>query len=214
MNPFVALLALASGYLLGSVSFARVVSNLVAPGTDITKTQAPQPDSNVSIQMHGVSATSVRLQLGSKFGILTSFLDMVKAGVPVFLWKLAFPAQPYFLIAAAMVVIGHNWPVYYGFKGGYGSSPAYGGLLVIDWRGLLVSVAVTGLGYGVSRSMYAALITGFFALVPFFWLRTHRWEYVLYGLVVSVAYLITLLPDIRSYRQATRRARHEARPES
>jgi glycerol-3-phosphate acyltransferase PlsY len=204
VNVFIALTAAACGYLLGAISFARVVGTLVAPNRNIAHTQAPLPDSKRTFQMHGVSATSIRLQLGPRLGCLTSFLDMVKVAAPVLLFKVIFPEQLYFLIVAAMGVIGHNWPVYHRFKGGYGSSPTYGGLVVIDWLGLLVSVGATAVVFGISRDFYVALIGGLMALIPYFWLHTHRWEYVLYALVVNLAYLAMIIPDICRSREARR----------
>ena len=60
MNVFLTSIAAATGYLLGSISFARIVANRVAPGTDISKIVQPLPGSNLEFESDSVSATAVR----------------------------------------------------------------------------------------------------------------------------------------------------------
>ena len=43
MNPTIALGAALAGYLLGSISFARIITRLVAPQADILETKIPIP---------------------------------------------------------------------------------------------------------------------------------------------------------------------------
>ena len=131
MNPALVVLAIGIGYLLGAISFARVTLRVFGqrPVQDV---ELAVPGTEEKFHSTSVSATAVRLQLGPKYGCLASILDMAKAGVPALIWRLMFPAEPYFLISAAAAVFGHNWPVYYRFKGGRGQSPTMGGMLVID----------------------------------------------------------------------------------
>ena len=59
--------------------------------------------------------------------------------LPTLLFRLWQPDVPYYLVAAAAGLVGHDWPLYHRFKGGRGLSAIYGALLVIDWPGLFIT---------------------------------------------------------------------------
>ncbi len=64
-------------------------------------------------------ATNVARVLGTRFGLLTFACDFLKAALAVGLgWLISGRAGA--LAAGIFVIIGHNWPVYYRFKGGKG----------------------------------------------------------------------------------------------
>lgn len=75
----------------------------------------------------------------------------------------------------------------------------YGGMFVIDWVGVPVSFVATALVYAFVRDMYIALIGGFVVLIPWLWFRLHDVWHVGYAIVVTVAYVVALLPDARQY---------------
>jgi len=70
--------------------------------------------------------------LGTKLGILTALLDMGKAALAVWLGMLIIGSDAFSVaghdihiqaaqcLAAIMVMVGHNWSAYIGFKGGKG----------------------------------------------------------------------------------------------
>ena len=78
------------GYFAGSISFSRLVTRLVSPDTDLEGTTVPVEGSDEEVGMNAISATSVRFQLGPRYGLLASFLDMVKVAVPVGLFIFSF----------------------------------------------------------------------------------------------------------------------------
>jgi hypothetical protein len=57
MNLWMVLLAAVSGYLLGSISFARLVTKLLAPEQDISKIEIEVPDSVERFESDAISAT-------------------------------------------------------------------------------------------------------------------------------------------------------------
>lgn len=125
------LLAVVAGYLIGSLSFAVIVSRLMGL-SDPRSYGSGNP-----------GATNV-LRSGNKAAaILTLVFDALKGYVPVVL-VLRFGA-PYGLEegTAALVglaaFIGHLWPVFFKFVGGKGVATAAGVLLAINpWLGLAV----------------------------------------------------------------------------
>lgn len=192
MNFWTALGATIVGYLFGAVSFTRIVGRRVLPGEDLSGFDVPLGKG--SIRFNRTSASLVSMKKGPGYGCFTGLLDMVKAAVPVLVFKLVFPDQDYEYLVAAAAVIGHNYPVYYRFRGGGGMSPYLGGLAVLDWLAVPV---VTGLGVltGLAvRNVVVAYGSGVIWLIPWFWWRDGGWPVLAYALVVNVAVWTALWP--------------------
>ena len=117
------------GYLLGSISFAVIVSK--RKGVDIFKEGSGNP-----------GATNVKRVLGSKFGNLVFILDALKglvaAGWPLFV----FPEHGLRLAVIALVaaIIGHSFSCMLKFRGGKGVATTMGGLLAIMPGTLLIGL--------------------------------------------------------------------------
>ncbi len=206
MDPAIALVAAVVGYLFGCISFARIITRLVAPQEDVTQTDMPIPGIDEKIQLRAVSGTAVSIHLGKKYGCLTSLLDMAKVALPVGFFRFAFPGQPYFLITAITGILGHNWPVFYGFKGGSGLSPTYGGMLVISPVGTIVT-AVGGmlLGLYVLRNVVVSYLAGLWLMIPWLWFTTYDVWYLAYGVIVNVLFFIAMIPEIKTVREYQKR---------
>jgi glycerol-3-phosphate acyltransferase PlsY len=110
------IIAAAAGYFIGSISMARLIVRIFAPGKDITRTEVELEGSDKAFDMGIVSATTVSIHLGSKYGFITMLLDMVKIIVPVLTIKYIYPAHPYFLITAVAGMVGHIWPDIFVFR--------------------------------------------------------------------------------------------------
>ena len=119
------ILAAIAGYLLGSVSVAVLLSKLVLH-TDVRN----QGSGNAG-------ATNVARVFGMKAGLLTLLGDMGKTGLSGLVgWLLA--GQTGLAVGCAACLVGHCWPVFFGFKGGKGVSVGACISLLLDWRFLLV----------------------------------------------------------------------------
>ena len=148
-----ALITTVAAYLIGSISFAIVVSELM---------RLPDPRSYGS---KNPGATNV-LRTGRKSAaVLTVFGDTAKGWLAVWLAQRYVPdAAPY---AALAVFLGHLFPVYYRFAGGKGVATAAGVLFAIDWRLGLGTLATWLIIAAFLRySSLAALVAAAFA--PFF----------------------------------------------
>jgi len=137
-------------YMLGSVSFAIVVSKLMA---------LPDPRSYGS---KNPGATNV-LRTGRKAAAVATLVgDAAKGWLAVWLALLFLPAAaPY---AALAVFLGHLFPVYYRFHGGKGVATAAGVLFGIDWR---IGLATVGtwliIAFFLRYSSLASLVAAAFA---------------------------------------------------
>lgn len=197
MNLLIALLAMTIGYLWGSISFARLVTRLFAPKQDFSKLVIENVDGEGRFESSAISATWVRLHLGNKYGCLVGILDILKAAFLVQLVKLWMPDTSYYLLAAGMVVVGHNWPLYYRFKGGRGSSPIVGGMLVVDWLGVIITNIVGLVSDMVIRNMLISSGVWLVLMVPWIWLGNHGWPDRIYVIGMLIIYYTAMIPELK-----------------
>lgn len=199
------LLAAVVGYLFGSISFARIINRIVAPEEQISGIEL-ETRSKEKLRVETVGGTSISIKLGAKYGGLTALLDMLKVALPTLAFRFAYPGAPYFLIAAAMGLVGHNWPIYHRFKGGRGLSAIYGGLLVIDFIGsLITSVVGMVLGVAVIKDVFVSYLAGLWLMIPWLWFRTHDLAHLAYVVFVNVIFVVAMIPEIRMMQDLKRR---------
>src|SRR5262245_37157969 len=126
-------LAIVGAYLLGSVSFAVLVSKLMG---------LPDPHTYGS---KNPGATNV-LRTGSKVAALLTLVgDSTKGAVAVLVAALFIAAPAELALVGLAAFLGHLYPVFHGFAGGKGVATAAGVLLALDWRlgaGTLITWAV------------------------------------------------------------------------
>jgi glycerol-3-phosphate acyltransferase PlsY len=153
--------AVLAAYLVGSLSFAVIVSQLMGLN-DPRSYGSKNP-----------GATNVLRSGSKKAAILTLLLDAIKGWLPVAL-ILTF-GQPYGLgagvaaLAGLAAFLGHLYPVFFGFKGGKGVATAVGVLIGVN--GLLALATVGTFVIVVYFSRYvslASMVAAVFA--PMFYL--------------------------------------------
>ncbi len=187
-----------AGYFVGAVSFARLIAARVIPGEDIRSTTM-ELVGGATLEYGGVSATAVGARTGPRWGLVVGVLDMLKAFVPVLAVRLIWPDEWWHLVVAVMVVAGHNWPVYYRFRGGRGQSPLYGGLAAVDWVAIPVTtLAGLFVGLVVLRDMFFAYTLGQFLLIPWFWWQGTPQE-VAYAVAINLLFVLATIPEITAY---------------
>ena len=145
------IIAAVIAYLIGSLSFAVIVSRAVG---------LPDPHSYGS---GNPGATNVLRSGSKKAAILTLLGDTLKGVAAVLLAKAFAPHFGITTVGIALVAIsvflGHLWPLFFGFKGGKGVATAAGVLWALDWRVGLGLTLIWALLFAVSRvSSLAALI--------------------------------------------------------
>jgi glycerol-3-phosphate acyltransferase PlsY len=187
-----------AGYMLGAVSFSRLVSAYLAPGKDISGAEIQLVDSSETMKVGHVGGNVVAQEFGARWGMLVSLLDIAKVALPSIVCKLVYPDLPYYVLLVGIAgIAGHNWPIYYRFNGGMGFSPAMGSLLVVDWLSIIVlPIAGTLLGL-IVRNMVVASLSWLWLLIPWMWFRTNDWVYVLYAIIVNLLFLLAMIPEIK-----------------
>jgi acyl phosphate:glycerol-3-phosphate acyltransferase len=170
----------ALAYLLGSVSFAVIISRAFA---------LPDPRTYGS---GNPGATNV-LRSGRKTAAaLTLFGDGAKGWLAVFIaQRLSEPATVELAMACAALaaVVGHMYPLFFRFKGGKGVSTALGVLLALNLY-LAAGTAATWIAIAVffRISSLAALVAAIFA--PFFTLILFNAGHPYFWSVTAIALLL------------------------
>ena len=160
------------GYLIGSISFSRAVAKVAEPGQELTNTKFELPGGG-QLDYHGISATSVAIDAGPKWGIAAGVLDTGKAYLPTLLAKRAWPGEPYHVVVASAVMAGHIFPIFHRFKGGRGQTPFYGSVLAMDPLAVpATNIAAIGIGAGLIRDVFFAYSLGMSLTIPWFMWRS------------------------------------------
>jgi glycerol-3-phosphate acyltransferase PlsY len=140
------------GYLLGSVPFGLILTRFAGLG-DIRR-----------IGSGSIGATNVLRTGNKRLAAATVLLDGLKGAVAVLL-AIGFGPPGGALWAGIGAVLGHDFPVWLGFRGGKGVATAYGVLIAAAWPVGLCAGAVWIVTAAVGRiSSLAALVS--FALAP------------------------------------------------
>ncbi len=159
-----------AAYLLGSLSFAVIVSRVM--GLSDPRTFGSK----------NPGATNV-LRSGSKAAaIITLLLDAAKGWLPVAL--VAWFGKPYGLEEGTMALaglgafLGHLWPVFFKFEGGKGVATALGVLLGFSgWLGLLVMLTWLVVAVVWRYSSLSSLVASVLAPVYYILLGGELWDF-------------------------------------
>ena len=181
-------LAVLAAYLLGSLSFAVIVSR--AMGLKDPRTFGSK----------NPGATNV-LRSGSKAAaIVTLLLDAVKGWLPVLLVRLY--GKPYGLEDGTMALVGlaafvgHLWPVFFRFKGGKGVATFLGVVFGIDLvLGLATGATWLIIAFFLRYSSVASLVSALFA--PVYYLFGDRIQWYAEKPVLLALFVMALLLAVR-----------------
>ena len=172
--------AVIAAYLIGSLSFAVIVSKYY--GMDDPRTYGSG----------NPGATNVLRSGKKKAAALTLLGDALKGLVAVVLARCLQDALNLSDITIAAVavaaLVGHMWPLFFGFKGGKGVATALGVLLALSPATALVCAAIwLVMAFGFKVSSLAALAATVAAPLVAFWLMPYpswAWATVVIALLV------------------------------
>jgi glycerol-3-phosphate acyltransferase PlsY len=201
------LLIIIISYLIGAIPFGLIVAKRMG---------------KVDITEHGsgnIGSTNVLRTIGTKAGLLVLFLDVFKGFAAVMLSRViigdsVIMAGPYpvswdagHVVAAMMVMAGHNWSVYIKFHGGKGVAAYFGGWLAMDpisvAFGLILLVCVVAITRHMSRgSIVAALGILILQMLLIVFLDTPP-IYLLYSLLAAIVIIVQHRRNIQRLRRGT-----------
>jgi glycerol-3-phosphate acyltransferase PlsY len=145
------------GYFLGAIPTAYVAGRLFK-GKDIRE-----------IGDGNVGAANAFRQLGAKIGTAVFFIDAAKGVLAILIAQAASLSQLTVLLTGAATVMGHNWSVFIGFKGGRGESTALGVLLTLIAQPILILAGPTLITLAIKRNVTVASCVLFIPLPLVCW---------------------------------------------
>jgi acyl phosphate:glycerol-3-phosphate acyltransferase len=169
-------LVLLAAYVLGSIPSALILSRLVA-GVDIRELG----DANMG-------ARNVTRTLGWKPGLAVALVDISKGGLAVLLAQACGLDLGWRIGAGYGVVLGHDFPLFAGLRGGQGLATTAGVLLALVPEETLIGLVVYGLLYLVTRHSDLSAGTGMGLAVFLMW----RWGEPPVLLISMVALILTI----------------------
>jgi len=150
-------LVLIMAYLIGSINFSILISKKMA-GFDIREKGSGN-----------AGTTNMLRTLGKKAAAITLVCDILKGVIPVLLAILIgniaknFGMEIYVeylaQIAGVAAIIGHTFPIFFGFKGGKGVASSLGLLLVINWHVGLICLVFAILMMAFTRMVSVGSVT-------------------------------------------------------
>jgi acyl phosphate:glycerol-3-phosphate acyltransferase len=134
------------GYLLGSLPTAYIIVRLKA-GLDIRKAGS----GNVG------TLNSYVVSRSAWVGVAVLLLDCAKGALAVYLARKLFDGSfDAGAVSACAAVLGHNYPLWLGFRGGRGLAPAAGASLVLGWAIVPAWLLLWGVAYLPLREVNAS----------------------------------------------------------
>jgi glycerol-3-phosphate acyltransferase PlsY len=172
-----------TGYLLGSISFSYIIAKKIK---------------KVDIRQHGsgnAGATNTLRVLGLGPALSVLALDVLKGVIAVWLGAVLAPDETgiFPALAGFAAIIGHNWPVYYGFRGGKGVATTIGVLATLVffpalYAGIVAIISIVLTKYVSLGSIFFAILTPVITLI-----FLHHYDYpVMYAYLAIVVALLSI----------------------
>ena len=190
-------------YAIGSISFSIIFSKKFA-GFDVREKGSGN-----------AGTTNVLRTVGRKVAILTLICDILKGTVAVLIAIIignigkiqdkAILVQ----IAAIFVIIGHTFPVYFGFKGGKGVATSLGVVLLINWQIGLICLVFALLLMGLTKmvSLGSCSVALLYPVLTLFihdnYLVKEGSGYFIYSVIIGIIVLFNHRSNIKRILNGT-----------
>lgn len=189
------------GYLLGSIPVGYLLSRRQAK-VDVTKYGSGR-----------TGATNVLRTAGRKWAIMVAAIDVIK-GVLAVIFAGLIVGQSYLVVgnvalgalvaqvmAALAAIVGHNWSVFLGFRGGRGVATFFGGLVALCPPAALFGGEVLIIGAGLTKfaslGSLAGAVGSYAILVPLTIFNGFPVEYLFYAVIGALIIFVMHRDNIR-----------------
>ena len=190
MNYYVGMtIVVALSYLLGSVPTAYLIAK--SKNVDI-----------FAVGSGNMGATNVSRAIGTRWGVLVMFIDMIKGIVAIAICQQIMPDSKAAAttISAISVIVGHNWSLFATMltgtlRGGKGAATALGTLIMIAPTQAIVIPVAVGLGI-VVLTRYVSLAVLITFLLAHIWIiiliiqRNLDSTFIVYSAVLTTLILV------------------------
>lgn len=172
-------LFLITTYLIGAIPSGWIIAKKVR-GIDIRK-----------MGSGNIGATNVARNLGKRWGLITLILDILKGFVPVLAGiELFYLQKDVIFLAGIIAVIGHQFSIYQGFRGGKGVATAFGVFLVISPVSALLSSGFFLFLALLSGYISVGSIGGAISLPVFVWILDADKSVIIISIIIALLIII------------------------
>ena len=177
-------------YLVGSINFFFFFSKRIA-GFDVREKGSGNAGTTNMLRSVGVKAAAITLLCDILKGVVVILIAILIGNIVDGLDD-ALLVQ----LAGIFVIIGHTFPIFFGFKGGKGIATSLGVLLMINWQIGLICLVFALILMVITRmvsvgSIAAAIL--FPVLVIFigqnYIVPVNNWSYLIFSIIVAILVL-------------------------
>jgi len=186
------ILSIIIGYLLGSIPTAYIVTRL-RKGIDIR-----------NVGSRNMGGANVMREIGTPEGVFVGLTDIAKGAGAILIAQALNLSDHWVLGTGFAALVGHNFPVFAGFRGGRGSATVIGIFLVLAPQAILITLVVVVIPFFTTRKFSAAILIGIalvavgFVLLPLFiWLFEGSLMLVCYVLAIGIFMLVRNLSGVK-----------------
>ncbi len=177
-------IAVASGYLLGSIPPAYIIGRL-KKGIDIRE-----------VGSRNLGAMNVFYNVGFWYGIIVLVADIGKGALAVILARLIGAPLLGQMLAGVVSVLGHSFTIFLKFRGGKGGATCIGVLLAFMPWGAPFYLAVFGLTMLLTHFptlSYSLAFAAFFGVAIFLY---HSWQFLAFSIALLLIPVIRYIPRV------------------
>jgi glycerol-3-phosphate acyltransferase PlsY len=173
------ILIIAVSYLLGSLNFSIIISKY-ANGSDIR-----------GFGSGNAGITNYLRSFGARSAFTVIAGDMLKCIIAVVFagWLLGFMGK---LVAGIFVMLGHMFPVYFGFKGGKGVLTTAALILTLDWRIFLIGIGIFFIVVLITKYVSLGSVLAV-TIVPIFVYLFYNGNWWFFGAAVLIAAIVVFM---------------------
>ena len=139
------LTSIVTGYLLGSLPTAYIITKY-RMGIDIRE-----------VGVCNMGGANVIREVGKWEGILTLIIDMGKGAFAILIAQLLGVSLIWVLVAGFAAMLGHNYPVWLGFRGGKGIATVMGIFFIISPLAMVGTTLTIGVFLALTRNFFIAV---------------------------------------------------------
>jgi glycerol-3-phosphate acyltransferase PlsY len=184
-------ITLITAYLLGSIPTALIVVKRVR-GVDIR-----------AIGDGNMGARNTFRSISPKYSVIVAAIDAIKGILAVFLAYILGLDLGWQFLTGFLVILGHDFPLFAGFKGGQGTATCYGTMLVLFPIPTLAGAAVWGILYLIFKKSDIACGIGSALLVLMLGISQQWW-------LLAYAILVLLCIPLKKFIDSPRHKAIEA----
>ncbi len=176
-----------SSYLIGSFSTAFFVGKMFL-GKDLSQEGSGNLGAMNSLKTSGLI-----------FGIIVFSIDVIKGGGIIILNKALYGETILLYLAALAVIVGHNYSVFIGFRGGKGLASLVGIMAVLNPNLLVIEVILAIIFFVLTRHAGVAAILAIAPYSVIFLLTNGDWRSVPFSILQTIVILTKHRPE--EYRE-------------